>query len=144
MASVSFLELPSIDFSFTVGGLDVMSVGPKEMGVAKIVKTLINSAIRQEALYPKKVMIPLLDDQTQVVDTSLPPQGVLTLTIERANHLKVADLVSSDPYVQIQCLDQTYRTTTKYSTLNPIYNESFDLIIYDKLLQTVEFTVYDK
>ena len=42
--------------------------------VAKIVKTVIHAAIRDEMLYPKKVFIPLLDSP-EVVDASMHPKG---------------------------------------------------------------------
>ena len=57
--------------------------------------------------------------------------------------MTIADLVSSDPYVIIQSMDQTYKTTVKYGTLNPIYNETFDVIVYDKETQIIDFEVYD-
>jgi len=40
--------------------------------------------------------------------------------------------------------DQTFRTATVNGNLNPVFNESFDLIIFDKALQVVELTIYDR
>eukprot|EP01035_Chromulina_nebulosa_P019206 gene19206-25056_t len=59
-ANVSFLQSPSFDFSFKVAGMDIMNIGPKEFGLAKVVKNVINAMIRQQALYPNKVFVQML------------------------------------------------------------------------------------
>jgi hypothetical protein len=40
-------------------------------------------------------------------------------------------------------MDVVHKTTVKNKTLNPEWNESFDIMIYDKECQFVDFTLYD-
>lgn len=40
-------------------------------------------------------------------------------------------------------MDVVHKTTVKMKTLNPEWNESFDIMIYDKECQFVDFTLYD-
>ncbi|EGB11313.1 hypothetical protein AURANDRAFT_7645, partial [Aureococcus anophagefferens] len=55
----------------------------------------------------------------------------LKLTIFRASDIRVADLLSSDPYVRVECNGRTFRTRVKRQTLNPEYNETFEVDVSD-------------
>lgn len=50
---------------------------------------------------------------------------------------------SSDPYVDIETIDQEMRSETIYSTTNPEWNETYDIVVYDRGSQVVSFTVSD-
>ncbi|XP_061108432.1 synaptotagmin-10 [Conger conger] len=71
----------------------------------------------------------------------LPTAGRMTLTVIKCRNLKVMDITgSSDPYVKVSLLCDGRRlkkrkTTTKKSTLNPVYNEA---IIFDIPPENVE------
>ncbi|XP_043943393.1 synaptotagmin-10 [Protopterus annectens] len=64
----------------------------------------------------------------------LPTAGRMTLTVIKCRNLKAMDITgSSDPYVKVSLMCEGRRlkkrkTTTKKSTLNPVYNEA---IIFD-------------
>jgi Ca2+-dependent lipid-binding protein len=49
----------------------------------------------------------------------------------------------SDPYVDITTIDQDIRSEIIYNTLNPEWNETYDIIVYDRGSQTIEFSVFD-
>jgi Ca2+-dependent lipid-binding protein len=51
----------------------------------------------------------------------LVPIGLLKLTIISGKNLKVADLLTSDPYVQIKFMDKIEQTKVVYKTLNPVW-----------------------
>ena len=53
------------------------------------------------------------------------------MTIVRATDIRVADLLSSDPYVRVECNGRTFRTRVKRQTLNPDYNETFEVDVSD-------------
>lgn len=53
------------------------------------------------------------------------------------------DFTSSDPYVQIQSSGQEFKTAMKTRDLNPTFDETFDVLVYDKLCQTIEIKVFD-
>jgi Ca2+-dependent lipid-binding protein len=59
----------------------------------------------------------------------LVPIGLLKLTIHSAKNLKVADLLTSDPYVQIKFMDKIEQTKIIYKTLNPVWSVIFSLIL---------------
>jgi Ca2+-dependent lipid-binding protein len=50
---------------------------------------------------------------------------------------------SSDPYVDIETIDQEMRSETIYSTTNPEWNETYDVVVYDRGSQVISFTVSD-
>ncbi|CAL8322941.1 unnamed protein product [Lota lota] len=71
----------------------------------------------------------------------LPTAGRMTLTVIKCRNLKAMDITgSSDPYVKVSLICDGRRlkkrkTTTKRSTLNPVYNEA---IIFDIPPENVE------
>jgi Ca2+-dependent lipid-binding protein len=72
------------------------------------------------------------------------PCGVLTLHIEGCNNLPIADITSSDPYVELTYMDDVYRTEIIFRDLNPRWeDESFDLLVYDLSLQSATLSVFD-
>jgi hypothetical protein len=53
---------------------------------------------------------------------------VLYVTVVQCKNLVVGDLFgTSDPYCEISCNNVVIRSSTKYRTLNPVYNETFEI-----------------
>jgi hypothetical protein len=52
---------------------------------------------------------------------------VLYLTIKCCRYLNAADLDTSDPYCDIICNGKSVQTSIKWTNLNPVYNEDFEI-----------------
>ena len=61
--SLSFMGKPHVDFSFQVGGIDVMNIGiaSTDYSVAMLVGDYMKSSL-EFMVYPKKYIIPMIDD----------------------------------------------------------------------------------
>lgn len=76
-------------------------------------------------------------------DLELRPQGELSVTVVRASGLKNMEMIgTSDPYVVVH-VRPLFKVKTKVvdNNLNPVWNESFKLIVEDKETQAVFFEV---
>jgi hypothetical protein len=48
-----------------------------------------------------------------------------------------------DPYVECKSMDQTFRTRTIFSTVTPSWQETHELLVFDKTTQRVELSIFD-
>jgi len=74
------------------------------------------------------------------------PVGIVEVKIMHAKNLLKKDILGkADPYVKIQLVKTVLSktTTTKMSTLNPIWNETFKLLVQDPKSQSLELQVFD-
>lgn len=75
------------------------------------------------------------------------PVGILHVKIIRASQLSKKDILgSSDPYVKLRFCGErfaTKRTSVKMNNLNPVWNETFKLIVKDPQHQALELRVFD-
>lgn len=76
-------------------------------------------------------------------DLELKPQGRLSVTVVKATSLKNKELIGkSDPYVRLYVRPMfKVKTQTRDDDLNPVWNETFELIVEDKETQSVIFEV---
>jgi Ca2+-dependent lipid-binding protein len=141
--SLCFMEKPFIDFSFSVGALDVMNIGPADMNVATVVDNMVRGILESMMLYPKKYVMPCLEEVDLQALLHPKPVGLLVLHLKSARNLIIADLFSSDPYVQFTYMETSYKTPIIYKTLNPTWNHTVELMVFDKEAQGIEFTLWD-
>lgn len=52
---------------------------------------------------------------------------VLTLIVVACRHLNAADISTSDPFCEILCNGKNLQTSVKWSNLNPVWNEKFEI-----------------
>ncbi|KAL7589694.1 hypothetical protein Lser_V15G36387 [Lactuca serriola] len=137
---VSLLEKPHVDFGLKVLGGDVMSIP----GLYPLVQDIIKKEVAKLYLWPQTLQIPILDSSLGAVKK---PVGVLHVKVIRATKLMKMDILGlSDPYVKLKLSGEmlpSKKTTIKKKTLNPVWNETFKLVVKDPQAQTLQVNVFD-
>ncbi|KAJ0505269.1 putative C2 domain, synaptotagmin-like mitochondrial-lipid-binding domain, C2 domain superfamily [Helianthus annuus] len=137
---VSLMEKPYVDFGLKILGGDVMSIP----GLYRLVQDIIIKEVSKLYLWPQTLEIPILDSSLCVVKK---PVGVLHVKVVQATKLMKMDLLGlSDPYVKLKLSGEmlpSKKTTIKKKTLNPVWNETFKLVVKDPQAQTLLVNVYD-
>lgn len=120
---VTCMKAPFIDFAVRVASVDLLHIGPAELSIGTYVRNLIIDIICGMMLYPKTLTIPLFDDPeiVQSLSAAPSPKGLLHLTIVGAKKLKAADVISSDPFVEVHYMTEVFKTEVKTKTLNPAW-----------------------
>lgn len=143
--SITCMKKPFVDFSLKVAAIDIMNIGPtQDYNITSLVRYIVHSSIENIALYPKKVIIPMTQECDIASLSQLVPVALLDLTIERGTNLKSVNLLgSSDPYVEIKTLEQKFKTKILYKSTQPVWNEHFEIMIYDLSTQVIDLVLYD-
>ncbi|KAL8541280.1 hypothetical protein ACS0TY_002503 [Phlomoides rotata] len=96
--------------------------------------------------WPHRIVVPIGGIPMDTSELELKPVGKVTVTILQANDLKNMELVGkSDPYVVVH-IRPLFKVKTKVidNNLNPVWNETFELIAEDKETQSIIFEVFDE
>jgi Ca2+-dependent lipid-binding protein len=140
--SITFMKRPTVFFSLKIARLDIMNIGPSDYNVTSIVRNLLQSALSDAILYPKKVVIPMQDDSASDAYYAMHPVGILYITFVKGRNLKQANVFGSDPYVIARSMQQEVRTAVKPYSLNPVWEETHDFMVYDRAAQEIEIEVF--
>ncbi|KAK9059796.1 hypothetical protein SSX86_020500 [Deinandra increscens subsp. villosa] len=131
---------PHVDFGLKIQGGDVMSIP----GLYQLVQDIIKKEVAKLYLWPQTLEIPILDSSYCAVKK---PVGVLHVKVVQATKLMKMDILGlSDPYVKLKLSGEmlpSKKTTIKKKTLNPVWNETFKLVVKDPKAQTLQVNVYD-
>ncbi|KAI3695909.1 hypothetical protein L1987_78913 [Smallanthus sonchifolius] len=137
---VSLMEKPHVDFGLKILGGDVMSIP----GLYLRVQDIIKKEVAKLYLWPQTLEIPILDSSLCVVKK---PVGVLHVKVVQATKLMKMDILGlSDPYVKLKLSGEmlpSKKTTIKKKTLNPVWNETYKLVVKDPQAQSLLVNVYD-
>lgn len=144
--SITCMKKPFVDFSLKLAGLDVMNLGAGEYNIMGLVRSTINNALASTLIFPKRIIVKMdKDSENNYAETQ--PVAMLLVKVEKAQDLRSAHSMmgslGSDPFVEIKCAHQIFRSTTKSMTTSPVWNESFNVMVYDLSAQTVDFEVKD-
>lgn len=113
-------------------------------GLSDMIDDTVNTIVTDMLEWPHRIVVPIAPVDTS--DLELKPQGKLTVTIVKANGLKNHEMIGkSDPYavVHIRPLFKV-KTKTIDNNLNPVWDQTFELIAEDKETQSLFIEVFDK
>ncbi|XP_074572439.1 calcium-dependent lipid-binding protein-like [Curcuma longa] len=133
---------PRIDYTLKAVGGSLTAIP----GLSDMIDDTVTSIITDMLEWPHRIVVPLGGVDVDISDLELKPQGKLTVTIVRATNLKNQEFVGkSDPYV-VLFVRPVFKVKTKVvdDNLNPVWNETFELLAEDKETQSIVFEVYDE
>lgn len=141
--SVFFLNRPDIDFDLTnlANILDIP-------GLSDIIRGVIDDVVAGFVVLPNRITVPLTDIDPYELKYPM-PDGLLRIEVLEAKDLIKKDIGiiskgSSDPYVILRVGAKTFRTKTKDSTVNPIWNEVFEAFVDNSQGQKIKIGVFDE
>ncbi|XP_068640303.1 calcium-dependent lipid-binding protein-like [Aristolochia californica] len=133
---------PRIDYTLkAVGGSLTAIPGLSDM-IDDTVETIISDMLQ----WPHRIVVPIGGIPVDTSELELKPQGMLLVTVVKATSLKNKEMIGkSDPYAVIYIRPQ-FKVKTKVvdNNLNPVWNETFEVIAEDKETQSLIVEVYDK
>lgn len=150
IAKVTFYKPPKIDFDLNFSDTDLMDEGEGKDysgGIKHTITRVLRKILETIVNYPKWLQIKMDHSIKEHVDlfTINPPEGILCVRVVSCKELVVGDLMSSDPYVVVSVLEETYRTDVVVSNLNPKFEEEdFTFLVNDATEQFLHVEVWDK
>ncbi|RNA28150.1 extended synaptotagmin-2-like isoform X1, partial [Brachionus plicatilis] len=143
-ATAFFLNKPQVDFNLTniANAFDLP-------GLRNLIDNIIEDSIAKTLVLPNRLVIPIIPDlKLDELDDmkKVRPKGVLRINVVKGINLKKADMGvfgagKSDPYVKITGLGLPKRTKTISDSTDPIWNETFDFMLEDDLIQTPDILI---
>ncbi|KAL1540128.1 calcium-dependent lipid-binding protein-like [Salvia divinorum] len=133
---------PRIDYTLKAVGGSLTALP----GISDMIDDTVNSIVTDTLQWPHRIVVPIGGTDVDTSDLELKPVGKATVTIVKANELKNMELLGkSDPYVSVH-IRPLFKVKTKVvdNNLNPVWNETFDLIAEDKETQSIIFEVFDE
>ncbi|GMP43078.1 hypothetical protein CsSME_00012586 [Camellia sinensis var. sinensis] len=106
----------------------------------------VDSIVTDMLQWPHRIVVPIGGIAVDTSELELRPQGKLTVTVVKANDLKNMEMIGkSDPYVVVY-IRPLFKVKTKVidNDLNPIWNQTFELIAEDKETQSLILEVFDE
>ncbi|CAA3024815.1 synaptotagmin-5 [Olea europaea subsp. europaea] len=133
---------PRIDYTLKAIGGSLTAIP----GLSDMIDDTVTSIITDMLQWPHRIVVPIGGIPVDTSELELKPQGNLTVTVLRANNLKNKELIGkSDPYVVVY-IRPLFKVKTKVidNNLNPVWNETFELIAEDKETQSLIVEVFDE
>lgn len=136
------MKQPFVDLSCKLGVINLANVGLGNLNVRELIMQVISQSLNEQLLFPNFYETAMTDNTT--LDKVVAPVGLLQLTVIKGVNLQVCDMFTSDPYVVISVNDNEIgKTQVVYETLNPVWNESFDVLVFDKSTQKIQLKIFD-
>ncbi|KAL8114268.1 calcium-dependent lipid-binding protein [Apium graveolens] len=133
---------PRIDYTLKAIGGSLTAIP----GLSDMIDDTVHTIVTDMLQWPHRIVVPIGGVPVDTSDLELKPQGKLTLTVVKANDLKNMEMIGkSDPYVVVY-IRPLFKVKTKVvdNNLNPVWDETFELIAEDKETQSLIFEVFDQ
>ncbi|OIT26577.1 PREDICTED: synaptotagmin-4-like [Nicotiana attenuata] len=115
-------------------------------GLSDMIDDTVNTIVTDMLEWPHRIVVPIGGVPVDTSDLELKPQGELIVTVVKANGLKNHEMIGkSDPYVVVY-IRPLFKVKTKTidNNLNPVWDQTFELIAEDKETQSLIVEVFDK
>ncbi|XP_073313067.1 calcium-dependent lipid-binding protein-like [Primulina huaijiensis] len=133
---------PRIDYTLKAIGGSLTALP----GLSDMIDDTVNSIVTDMLQWPHRIVVPIGGIPVDLSELELKPVGKVTVTVVRANELKNKELIGkSDPYVVLH-IRPLVKVKTKVvdNNLNPVWNQTFELIAEDKETQSLILEVFDQ
>ncbi|GMP43076.1 hypothetical protein CsSME_00012586 [Camellia sinensis var. sinensis] len=133
---------PKIDYTLKAVGGSLTAIP----GLSDMIDDTVDSIVTDMLQWPHRIVVPIGGIAVDTSELELRPQGKLTVTVVKANDLKNMEMIGkSDPYVVVY-IRPLFKVKTKVidNDLNPIWNQTFELIAEDKETQSLILEVFDE
>ncbi|RZC73066.1 hypothetical protein C5167_048549 [Papaver somniferum] len=130
---------PRIDYTLKAVGGSLTALP----GLSDMIDDTVNTIVTDMLQWPHRIVVPI-GGPMDTSDLELKPQGKVLVTVVKANNLKNMEMIGkSDPYavVHIRPLFKV-KTKTIDNNLNPVWDQSFELIAEDKETQSIIIELY--
>ncbi|KAK9147628.1 hypothetical protein Scep_006385 [Stephania cephalantha] len=133
---------PRIDYTLKAVGGSLTAIP----GLSDMIDDTVNTIVNDMLLWPHRIVVPIGSTAVDTSDLELKPQGTVSVAVVKADDLKNMEMIGkSDPYVVLHIRPLfKYKTKVVDNNLNPVWNDTFDLIVEDKETQSIIFEVFDK
>ncbi|XP_065864828.1 calcium-dependent lipid-binding protein [Euphorbia lathyris] len=133
---------PKIDYILKAVGGSISAIP----GLSDMIDDTVHSIVTDMLQWPHRIVVPIGGTPVDLRELELKPQGKLAVTVVKANELKNMEMIGkSDPYVVLYIRPVIkVKTQVVENNLNPVWDESFELIAEDKETQALVLEVFDK
>ncbi|KAF7844702.1 Extended synaptotagmin-2 [Senna tora] len=133
---------PRIDYTLKAIGGSLTAIP----GLSDMIDDTVNTIVTDTLQWPHRIVVELGGIPVDRSELELKPQGKLTVTVVKANDLKNKEMIGkSDPYVVVY-IRPLFKVKTKVinNNLNPVWDQTFELIAEDKETQSLIVEIFDK
>ncbi|KAG0457326.1 hypothetical protein HPP92_022483 [Vanilla planifolia] len=133
---------PRIDYVLKAVGGSLTAIP----GLSDMIDDTVRSIVSDQLEWPHRIVVPLGGVDVDISELELKPQGRVTITVVKASALKNMEMIGkSDPYVFCY-IRPMFKKKTKVinNNLNPVWNETFELLAEDKETQNIIIEVFDE
>lgn len=139
---LSFLGAPAISYNVSSMGTNPLFIP----GLESWLNSFITNQVLHPFTFPEGFVINIGElFGVSVVAPPIRPQGILSVTVHKANNVPRMDPVGgADPYVKLFLTEKfKVRTSVMANTRSPKWEETFEFVVYDVMHQELTLELWD-